>query len=344
MELLNINKDEIFKMLEDLSFNILMQFEDKDMVELEKIKYTVKNLKKGIITKKISELLIDRANSMYDAIQNENKLLHWTIYIENSNSDILHIPIKLIKKEIRELLEKLYLTQDEYFKLKKLLQSSDLSSEDEEFEKNTIFPSNFNKRKVKIRVEGNIIKIISQYDIDVINIVKKLHYSWDYSQKTWKRTIDKFNGPLVDRVIEVASNFLIKGYAVKVPEEYLENIKKGEYSLEKTRWISYNSQQKMFVVWWEHNDKIKTIFKNIKSTFKNKKYYVEIQNYTEIFEFADIFNFSISEEAQRVAKQYQKEVEEKKIKLKIKVSSKIDKNLEEILTQGNEIIEDLKDE
>lgn len=40
MKLIKINENEILEMLEDLSFNILIQYKNKDLAELEKIKYT----------------------------------------------------------------------------------------------------------------------------------------------------------------------------------------------------------------------------------------------------------------------------------------------------------------
>ena len=189
MDIVKINKNEILKMLEELSFNILAQYKNKDLAELERIKYTAKALRQGVITEQLAELLIDRANSMYDVAQDGNKLLHWDIYIEGySKSEILHIPVRLINKEIREFLEKFSLTQNEYFKLKELLKSSDLNSEDKELEKelekNTIFPENFNKKKIEIRIEGNTIKTISEYAPAVIEVVKKLNYiGWNSSKK-----------------------------------------------------------------------------------------------------------------------------------------------------------------
>ena len=188
MDIVKINKNEILKMLEELSFNILAQYKNKDLAELERIKYTAKALRQGVITEQLAELLIDRANFMYDVAQDGNKLLHWDIYIEGySKSEILHIPVRLINKEIREFLEKFSLTQNEYFKLKELLKSSDLNSEDKELEKelekNTIFPENFNKKKIEIRIEGNTIKTISEYAPAVIEVVKKLNYRWRFFPK-----------------------------------------------------------------------------------------------------------------------------------------------------------------
>ena len=165
----------------------------------------------------------------------------------------------------------------------------------------------------------------------------------EFFQKTWERNIDKFNGPLIDRLVELATKLLSKGYAVKAPEEYLEMIKKGEYASEQTRWVTWSSKKNMFLVWWEYNEKIKNALKNIKNTCKNYKYYIKLDYYKELLEFADIFNFSITEKAQQMIEQYRKEVEEKKIKVTVKESSKVDKNLENILNQGNEILEDLKD-
>lgn len=347
MEFFKINKEEIREMLEELSFNILIQYINKDLAELERIKYTAKALRQGVITEQLAELLIARANEMYDVVQGE-KRLYWYTYVEGyNNREKLRIPISSINGEVREILEKFYLTKEELSKLKELLENSNKDVEDkkiqQELEKNTIFPQNFNKRKIEIRIEGNTIKTISEYDTTLIDIVKKLGYRWNSSQKTWERNIDKFNGPLIDRLVELATKLLDKGYAVKVPEEYLESIKKGEYASERTRWVTWSSKKNMFLVWWEYNEKIKSAFKNIKSTCENYKYYVKVEFYQEILEFAEIFNFSISELAQENINQYKKEFEDKKIKVTVKKSSKTDKNLEDIINQGNEIIEDLKD-
>ena len=44
----------------------MSELKNKDLAELEKIKYTAKSLKQGVISKELADLLIDRANEMYE--------------------------------------------------------------------------------------------------------------------------------------------------------------------------------------------------------------------------------------------------------------------------------------
>lgn len=343
MKLIKINENEILEMLEDLSFNILIQYKNKDLAELEKIKYTAKSLKQGVISKELANLLIDRANEMYEV---DKKRFYWHTYVEGyNNSEMIYVPINSINKEVRELLVKFSLTKEEFSKLKNLLENPLNSDEkiEKEIEKNTIFPENFNKKKIEIRVEGNTIKTISEYDPALIEIIKKLNYSWNSSKKSWEREINKFRGPLVDRIVELATKLLSKGYAVKAPEDFLESIKKGEFAAEQTRWITWNETKNMFSISFENNEKIKNALNSIKHSCQNYKYYVKVEYYEEILEFSEIFNFSISELAQENIEKYKKEFEDKKIKVNIKKSSKIDKKLEDIINQGYDVLDDLKD-
>lgn len=195
------------------------------------------------------------------------------------------------------------------------------------------------KTAAEIRTgENNIIKIhFPEKRDDFREIIKKLHFRWSNDSKCWYRIINEKSGTLKDRSIEACHALLSNNFIVRVYDcEIRRNAIDGVYEEEHLRWIatSENNEYKGWfeIKWWERNEHLYSAARKIKGSKYDKKQFsvvVPPEQFEEIQDFADIYDFRFTKEAIALsasASELQKKALFSPVKVKSRAKKKILKN------------------
>lgn len=184
---------------------------------------------------------------------------------------------------------------------------------------------------------------------DFVETVKSLNFKFkDYA---WLRAIDKFAGPIDDRIIELAYYLLKKNLIVCVPSaDYKNRIENAEFADEQTRWITKviskekpSEPPKIKISWGKHEDFFQEVRQLIGITMQTRRGTISPRHYEEIYDFAQMWDFAISDEAKELLEETRHECEKEiRVELKprpTKTFKKVFVNFDNI-----EIDEDLRDD
>ncbi|MCB6992870.1 hypothetical protein LI177_05145 [bacterium 210820-DFI.6.37] len=195
---------------------------------------------------------------------------------------------------------------------------------------------------VKVKIKGDSVCLYYPKDDDFRKIVKAKRYSWT---GCWSREIDKFSGPLRDRIVEIANVLLNEGFSVEVPGDIAEDAVNGSFADEQTRWIKYNKKLDRFTVSW-HGKNDDLYYKSLKLPGAKWKsphgITIPLTSFEELEDFAEMESFAISEMAYKVMQELHAAKETVRPRKHEKVEPK-DK-LKEQLESDIVIPEDLRDE
>ncbi|MFW5760210.1 MAG: hypothetical protein ACOCXH_04430 [Cyclobacteriaceae bacterium] len=154
----------------------------------------------------------------------------------------------------------------------------------------------------RVHVEDNniIVDYPARNDTFYDLIKVKLGYRWDTAR--WVKAVDKYSGPIRDRIVETACEMLNKNFCVQISAEYIEDIKAGDYSPEQTRWIkavtSGRNEGKLAVCYnWPGEDFFKELKKIDGFEFDKPHKLFRPENFVALEEFAEVYNFKFSEKA-----------------------------------------------
>lgn len=200
---------------------------------------------------------------------------------------------------------------------------------------------------VYLYIRNDIIHAKYIKDDDFIQIMHDKHFKW--ANMVWCRKITETCGNLEDRFVELANTLLLNGFAVEIPEEYLERVTLADYDPEKVTWVLYNERLgKLAIKLYQRNNDLYEMAKKIKDSRWNSdtsSLSIPIDRYKEVFDFADFANAGISKMALAKIEEYKLKLDfAETVDAKEKEAEVPDDKLSGILTSGNEIIDDLKDE
>lgn len=239
-------------------------------------------------------------------------------------------------------IERLILNEIEYRELKK-----EKEIKKEIIKETTIEPKELKfEGVVEIVATKDNIKVLYQISETFINIVKKLGYKWD--NNCWQRKINNLTGSYIDRSAEVANKLLNAGFRVAIPEkEIKEKALNGSYECECNRWILHMDDTSKFAIkWYENNDDLYKASKHLKgSKWSKGSMLVHVQNYKQVEEFAEMYDFNFNDSALKLIEQYKEELEKiEKVEVKEAKEIPIKNGLEDILNSSREVLGDLVEE
>lgn len=199
---------------------------------------------------------------------------------------------------------------------------------------------------VEIVATENNIKVLYQRNDTFIKIVKELNYKW--RDNCWQRSINSITGSYIDRSAEVANKLLNAGFRVAIPEvEIKEKALTATYEVECDRWIFNRVDTNKFAIkWYEKNDDLYSASKCLKGArWDSGSMLVNVQNYKQVEEFAEMYGFKFTEKALELIEQYKKELEKiERVDVKEAKEVPVKNGLEDILNSSREVLEDLVEE
>lgn len=152
-------------------------------------------------------------------------------------------------------------------------------------------------------------------DQDFIDLVKPKGYRWSEDDCCWFKCLNKETEKYADRAAEIGHELLRNGYAICIHDaEITEKAITGDYEKERTRWIEYDSKNKVLTLHWSgrNNEIYNASRKIVNSRYNREKGCVEIPvaHYRSVNNFAKKFDFCYTEDALEAIEQYKKEQRE----------------------------------
>lgn len=141
---------------------------------------------------------------------------------------------------------------------------------------------------------------------DFRKTVRGLRFIWDSDKFLWKRRISNLNGPAKDRMAEAGNKILSIGVPVRIFDEEIRNAAiNAEFQHEQTRWIVENTNTGWFsIVWYHKNEDFYEQARKLPGSRYDRdtrSVLVPPESFQEVLDFADMYNFCLSEKAQVVA-------------------------------------------
>lgn len=139
-------------------------------------------------------------------------------------------------------------------------------------------------------------------------IMKNHGFKWVGSK--WQRTPDKFAGKVSDRVAQTASALLDGRYIVRVFDKDIRDVVRDRsFQPEQKCWIKAFIDDKKFTIKWPYGmdfyDKAKKI-PGSKWDSSRRVVIVPSEQYEQVLDFAEVYNFGISDGAKRLAEEADK--------------------------------------
>lgn len=143
--------------------------------------------------------------------------------------------------------------------------------------------------------------------------VKALGWHWDGIERVWAFSLNAFNGPAADRLVEAACALLAAGFIVSVPSaELARRVEAGDYQPEQERWITKAVAGKhagWFVISWGRKDDLYKPAVNIHGArYIGGCVAAPPESYDEVLDFAQEYEYSLSEGARKLAEEARQRV------------------------------------
>jgi len=159
---------------------------------------------------------------------------------------------------------------------------------------------------------SNTIKVyFSEKREDFWRIIK-LQQKMQWSGACWQRTIPPKEGTPADRVAEIGNKLLAAGFIVRIKDDELRlKAITGDYKPEQTRWIKRNKDNGDYPGWfsisWGWGDDLYAAARKISgSRWFKPSVVAPPEQYEQVLDFADKYNFSLSAAAQELVAEAKK--------------------------------------
>lgn len=196
----------------------------------------------------------------------------------------------------------------EYFPLSDADKEEKRLADEIELEK-IVYPINFNDTLVTISYSDSI-SVESPKDEEIIKIVKSLGYRW--YRPAWEKRVYDQRDRADDMIAELANKLLCAGYGVKFDVENFKNVqdmaKNGDFVKSVNKWVTYSVDSSDLVLNWAYDDKLYVEAKRLAGAYW-KKYdgmHVPVTSYTQVLDFAEEFDFKVSDKAMQAIESYKK--------------------------------------
>jgi len=261
----------------------------------QKLIAEIEELIKKVPAEKKNDPQFHEALKAFDYIQNITKA-SW--FIDNRYSrpiDVLNRVHRHMKDEEEQVMET---------EAKKIEEEKELNAKAEA----TVRPENpVTETVAEIRALEDSVEIsFPERRDDFREIVKNtLRMRWDRDKSQWRRVTNKKSGAPVDRAVEAGYRLLVAGFPVRIYDEELrQKAIAGDYEPECTRWIMKRvsgDYAGWFVIEWGRGEDFYKVARKISgSKYDRPDVVVPPEKYDEVLDFAEMYEFQLSEGAQEV--------------------------------------------
>lgn len=227
-------------------------------------------------------------------------------------------------------------------------------TEKETLPDDTVYPEE-NKTKavteiiVTVNRYGNpIIAILSPKDPVIIAILKKSGFRWDEDRMQWILRLGATTGTSADRMADIGNALLSGGVGICIHDkEIRDNAVSGNFEARHHRWILNHDDKNVKILYERGADDIYEAARKLPLNRYNGELHavtVSAKSYSEIRDFANVFGFKISPNAEKILEAAQEKFESTDRVNPESVERELaKKNVKDVLKSSTDILPDLKD-
>jgi len=216
-----------------------------------------------------------------------------------------------------------------------------------------VFPENVvSEIPVVITVDSKTVRIKSEKNDTIIDLVKSKGYEWEPLAYRWAKYLAPRMGTPADRAAEIGNKLLNAGFPIEISDEKIrENAINADFEPECTRWILLivkgEYKGRLIAKWFGKDNELYRRARSLPQSRWHqgeKGVLVKIEHYKEVEDFASVYGFKFSSAAKTAIEEYREEFKNaRRVKpVKVKEKAKGD-GLGTILQSSREIIPDLLD-
>lgn len=177
-------------------------------------------------------------------------------------------------------------------------------------------------------------------------IVKRCRLNWDGANRCWARSIGILSGPGPDRAAELISRLLEAGFCVACYDAGVrELVLSGAYKPEIRCWVAFK-REGVVRFKFDRYDRLNENVRRLGARWDGEGYEIGADKYLKIEEFARLYGFSITPNAQKALDAAREKIEGAKVvdPAIVPALKPKDNPLAEILKSSDEVLPDLRDD
>jgi len=133
----------------------------------------------------------------------------------------------------------------------------------------------------------------------------QLGYSWNKEKLIWRRDLKVTNGTPHDRAAELGNRLLAAGFPIRIFDDTLRvHAVYGTFEPESKRWVAKRTSGKYdgwFAISWPYGEDFYQSAKRLRGSRYDKPFIVvPSEQYQEVLDFAEMYQFSISDGAKQL--------------------------------------------
>lgn len=225
--------------------------------------------------------------------------------------------------------------------------------EEEIKDESTIIPENFNNKSTYVVEQVGVDKIkvsAGEKNEDVRLYLRSKGFRWE--DNAWYKTIETkyYKDNIIDRIAQVANKLLSLGWAISVIDDIArEKAISGNFTKEFFRFIIKYKDNSVKLTWKNKNNKLYNASRELpksKWNSDNEVYgtVVNIAYYRELLDFAELYNFKITDEVMKMIEAYKEKINKVTVVKEIKEEKTGEEKLKDMLNTSNDVLDDLKEE
>lgn len=208
----------------------------------------------------------------------------------------------------------------------------------------TVYPEGCESKNIcRISIKEGHVVLASDKDDRIIEIAHLMKMRWE-SGCGWRLDIFEYTGLAEDRAAELGNRLLRSGLPVCIIDNKVREMAvSGAYEPRCNRWIG--TADTVFCILFERDDKLYNAATSLpRARWCDRCVQVKIQYFKEIEDFAELFDFRLTKNAQAALKLEREKYENARRVLPVEVEeAPLKDGLAEILKSPADILEDLKD-
>lgn len=178
--------------------------------------------------------------------------------------------------------------------------SAQVTIQPEKKESNTI---------VTLKVQGDTVKLCSDYDKNLVDIIHKLDLKMTWNRPYWEFKVETFRGTAESVLMEIGNKLLENGYTVVFPDKEMADLAlSGKFEKYKMNAVYvHKSDKNMLIVEYDKNDDgVRRELGFIRGAkFKRKNdCYIPVSAYESLEELAEANNFAWGKNARERVEEY----------------------------------------
>lgn len=159
-------------------------------------------------------------------------------------------------------------------------------------------------------------QILVRYEMnpELSRVARGAKLRWDHARTAYVRTVDECAMPLVDRAAEVCAKLLTAGFRVLALDASVrEKALSGTYAREYPRWIRRGKNPFTLEFLYAHNPWLHERVRSLGARWSGQAMEVNWMLTEETQEFAQLYNFRITEDAQEIFERWHRTVKNARI-------------------------------